>query len=97
MGAESSLGGTSAVLHEKDSSREDDGDRIDIPDEYMAEAFIYPAIAKGYVTLQGLGDGSVSFETFMRAKRMYEFDEWLQKRIKDIAISKKPDEVEYFD
>lgn len=63
----------------------------------MAEAFIYPAIAKGYVTLQGLGDGSVSFETFMRARKMYEFDEWFKKKANQMAMNKKTDEVEYFE
>jgi len=49
------------------------------------------------VTLQGLGDGSVSFETFMRARRMYEFDEWFKARVYEKTQVKQTDDVEYFD
>ena len=57
------------------------------------EALIYPPIAKGYVTLQGLADGSVSMQTFAEARRLVRFEKWLR----DTTTKKATDEVEYFD
>jgi hypothetical protein len=57
------------------------------------EALIYPAISKGYVTLQGLEDGSISMKTFLEARKLIEFEEWL----KDQKPATSNNEVEYFE
>ena len=90
-----SPGGTLAGLSERDvpESEESRSGIIAIPDEYTAEAIIYPVIVKGYLTYQSLADGSVDMKTFFRAKKLARFDEWLKDKSKK---SNQKDEVEYF-
>lgn len=94
QGCTSYLGGTSSALHQGSVHQEREDNGLDIPEEYLAEAIIYPAISKGYVTLQGLADGSISMQTLMYANRLVEFEHWLKK--KAMKNSKK-EEVEYFE
>lgn len=47
----------------------------------------------GYVSLQGLIDGSISIKTFFEALKLVDFENWISDN------RKKPtnDQVEYFD
>lgn len=92
-GRECSLGGIFAGILEGNARNRNKTGSIEVPQEYRVEALIYPAISKGYVTLQGLADGSISMKTFLEARKLIEFEEWL----KDQKPATSNDEVEYFD
>lgn len=75
---------------------EDNGPRITVPAGFRAEALIYGVVSKGYLSLQSLADGSVDIETFCKALRLSEFDDWMRGQAIKMATAKK-EVVEYFE
>jgi hypothetical protein len=67
-----------------------DGDGINIPEKYKLENIIYGPIKRGFVTLQGLYDGTVSIPMFFEALKLSIFEVWLE------GVQQK-DSVEYFE
>ena len=86
-----SRGGILAELREWATGNGDE-DGIRVPDKYRIENIIYGPVKNGFVTLQGLYDGSISMHTFFEAIKLSEFELW----VRDVQ-KQKEDQVEYFE
>lgn len=91
-----SVGGIFAGLSQGNDNEERETGSIDIPPNYYAEAIIYPVIAKGYMTFEQLANPNTKMDTFLKAKKMVDFDEWIKDKAEKSAKNEK-DVVEYFD
>ena len=70
-------------------------DRLSVPDEFIVEAMVYPVVSKGYIPFKQLKDGTASWDDFIKATRLIEFEDWLVDASKK-GLSKQ-DIVEYFE
>lgn len=91
-------GGISPVFSQGDDRKdrgEDDGRTIQVPNEFRAQALIYPVIKNKILPFQGLADGSIDVDTFVKAQKMAKFYNYVEDAIEE--KTKKKEDVEYFD
>ena len=97
-GSQGIVGGISPVFSQRDDRGdrgEDDGKSIEIPKQYRTQAIIYPVVKNKILPFQGLADGSIDAETFVKAQKMAEFYHFVDGELD--TRNKKQDDVEYFD
>ena len=98
-GSQRIIGGISPVFSKRDNRDdrgENDGDTIEVPTEFRTQAIIYPVIKRQILPFQGLADGSINTETFVKAQKMARFYEYVEGEIEKKSKQKQED-VEYFD